>query len=215
MLAPMTGEDPGASGQPPDEPKILNPWITAPLAIVAVIVAVGLGLVFGRGEAHQPPTAGTAPMGEAVERTTGSPPDEPTSAAAVPSAGAAKALPTSAFDPPLTGGSVWVKTPSGKTLCQIIVFEDHRPHEPTRTDRVGCVVESSDPAPACCVGVNADGELNWFMGNAGNPDFITLEYGILYRALGWTVEPTPEGTTFTNDRTGHGMLVSVEGVEAF
>lgn len=120
-----------------------------------------------------------------------------------------------AFDPPLAGGAVWVKTPSGKTLCQILVLEDPGPHEPTRTDRVACGVEFSYPAPACCVAVDADGEFDWFNGNAGNPDFITLEYGIAYHALGWTIEPAPEGTTFSNDRTGHGMSVSVDGVEAF
>lgn len=203
------------SGEPTDEPKGLNPWIIASLGIVAVIVAVGLWLVLGRGEAHQPPTASLAPVSEATVPTTALPPDEPTSARRAPSAAAAKTLPTNAFDPPLTGGSVWVRTPSGKTLCQILVFEDQRPHEPARTDKVACVVESSYPAPACCVSVEADGEFNWFNGNAGNPDFVTLEYGIAYHALGWTIEPTPDGTTFTNDSTGHGMFVSVEGVEAF
>ena len=33
--------------------------------------------------------------------------------------------------------------------------------------------------------------------------------------MGWTIEASEDGTRFTNDGTGHGMFISVEGVEAF
>jgi hypothetical protein len=42
-----------------------------------------------------------------------------------------------------------------------------------------------------------------------------MAYGTAYRALGWTVHPGGDGTMFTNDATGHGMFVRVEGVEQF
>ncbi len=119
-------------------------------------------------------------------------------------------------DSPFTGGSAWVKTPSGKTYCQVLVYEDHRPHtQEPRRDTVSCGVEFNFPTEACGVWVNADGDWDWFCGNAGNPDFITLAYGTPYRVLGWTIESTLEGTTFTNDATGHGMFVSVDRVEPF
>ena len=49
----------------------------------------------------------------------------------------------------------------------------------------------------------------------GEQSFTTLAYGTTYRALGWTITPTSDGTTFTNDTTGHGMNVGVQGVEPF
>jgi hypothetical protein len=33
--------------------------------------------------------------------------------------------------------------------------------------------------------------------------------------VGWTIEADEAGTRFTNDRTGHGMVVAVDGVRAF
>jgi len=36
-----------------------------------------------------------------------------------------------------------------------------------------------------------------------------------YSAVGWTIEASEEGTRFTNDDTGHGMVIAVEGAQAF
>ena len=52
------------------------------------------------------------------------------------------------------------------------------------------------------------------VGNLGAIPAVTLDYRT-YSALGWTIEATRDGTRFTNDRTGHGMFVAVEGVETF
>jgi hypothetical protein len=52
-------------------------------------------------------------------------------------------------------------------------------------------------------------------GDMGNQSYITLAYGTTYRALGWTITPTSDGTTFTYDATGHGMTVGVQGVKPF
>ena len=94
------------------------------------------------------------------------------------------------FRSALAGGAVWVKTPSGKTLCQILVLEDPGPRTNShRQGRMRSGVQLS--SPACCVAVDADGEFDWFNGNAGNPDFITLEYGIAYHALDGPSNPRP------------------------
>jgi hypothetical protein len=42
---------------------------------------------------------------------------------------------------------------------------------------------------------------------------VVLAYGKTYN--GWTILPTSDGTRFANDRTGHGMFVSIENVYAF
>jgi hypothetical protein len=43
----------------------------------------------------------------------------------------------------------------------------------------------------------------------------TLTYGQTYHIQGWTALPNSDGTRFTNDGTGHGMLVSIENVSSF
>lgn len=69
--------------------------------------------------------------------------------------------------------------------------------------------------------VNAAGRLTWNYANlpaAGenDPAYDTvLTYGQPFHSYGWTVDPSFEGTRFTNDRTGHGMFVSIDGVSAF
>ncbi len=67
-------------------------------------------------------------------------------------------------------------------------------------------------APANGVRVSANGDWEWVTGDMGNQSYTTLTYGTAYRALGWTVTPTDDGTTFANDATGHGMTVRVQGV---
>lgn len=61
--------------------------------------------------------------------------------------------------------------------------------------------------------VDAAGSLTW--NNTGSEDpgissdnNYTLSNGEVYSAAGWTIRPTKDGTTFTNDGTGHGMFVS-------
>jgi hypothetical protein len=40
----------------------------------------------------------------------------------------------------------------------------------------------------------------------GHPP-TTLDYGQTYHINGWTILPSGDGITFTNDGTGHGMTV--------
>jgi hypothetical protein len=64
------------------------------------------------------------------------------------------------------------------------------------------------------INVTADGNVQFLAGNLGSLPAITLDYRT-YLAVGWTIAVTREGTRFTNDRTGHGMFVTIDRVEVF
>lgn len=104
-------------------------------------------------------------------------------------------------------GFVFIQTKSGKTRCQL---DDQE---------VGCEAAFTnapeiDGAPANGVKLSAGGELSWVQGNLGAIPAVTLDYQT-YTAVGWTIEADENGTRFTNDSTGRGMVISVEGVETF
>jgi hypothetical protein len=42
-----------------------------------------------------------------------------------------------------------------------------------------------------------------------------MKWGTTYHRGNWTIYHDQNGTRFTNDRTGHGMFVSIENVYAF
>lgn len=115
--------------------------------------------------------------------------------------------PPPAQELPAENGYVFIQTKSGKTRCQL------------DTDEVGCEAPFTDApevdgAPANGVRVSAGGGIEWVVGNLGNIPAVTLDYRS-YRAVGWTIEATPDGTRFTNDGTRHGMFVAVERVDTF
>ena len=62
---------------------------------------------------------------------------------------------------------------------------------------------------------------NFHFGDEGNigaaypEDDLVLNYGQTLHTQGWTILPSSDGTRITNDRTGHGMFVSIENVYAF
>jgi hypothetical protein len=64
--------------------------------------------------------------------------------------------------------------------------------------------------------VNSDGAFSWQQGdlNVGSPT-TTMAYGQTYHRGNWTIYPDETGTRFVNDRTGHGMFVSVDNVYSF
>lgn len=104
-------------------------------------------------------------------------------------------------------GYVFIETKSGKTRCQINEAE------------VGCESAFTDSPeiegmPANGVRYTAEGQLAWVLGNIGAIPAVTLDYRT-YSAQGWTIDAREDGTTFTNDRTGRGMMISIEGVETF
>jgi hypothetical protein len=56
--------------------------------------------------------------------------------------------------------------------------------------------------------------VQWVLGNLGDIPVVTIDY-LTYQAQGWRIKADIEGTRFTNDRTGHGMFVSIDNVETF
>lgn len=108
---------------------------------------------------------------------------------------------------PDESGYVFIETKSGQTRCQI------------NKDSVGCEAPFTDSPMqdgehANGVHITASGSVQWVLGNLGAIPTVTLDYKI-YGAQGWTIDATIDGTRFTNDRTGHGMFVSIEKVDTF
>lgn len=106
------------------------------------------------------------------------------------------------------GDSVYVGTKSGKTACQVTV------------NYVSCIVQFVGRTPliygqpANVVMITYEGIMDWTIGDGGQLKTRTLDYGTIYHALGWTITPTSEGTSFRNDATSRGMTVNVDGARA-
>ena len=123
--------------------------------------------------------------------------------AAVPDTGDAVTLPVNPY------GYVVVQTAGGGTQCIV------------ETTFVGCQSDSTKWQKRADgsgsyhgVRINPDGTGSWVDGNLGAAAPTTLA-DQTYRAQGWTIVSSPSGLRFTNDRTGHGALVSVDGVQTF
>lgn len=173
-------------------------------ATAAVLIAITV-LVAGCTRSTDGAPVATAPSGE-----------EPTFPTPRPTRTTPPSAPprTETTAPPPRGevlrpqnGYVFIETRSGQTRCQL------------STDAVGCEAPFRNPpdidgVPATGVNISADGALRWVVGNLGAIPTVTLDYRT-YSAVGWTIDATDAGTRFTNDRTGHGMFVAVEGVETF
>jgi hypothetical protein len=84
-------------------------------------------------------------------------------------------------------------------------------------DAVVCQGEF-DHAPELGAGAvtNGDGTFRWEVGNLSIYSSTTnMQYGHTYHRGNWSIYHADNGTRFTNDRTGHGMFVSIESVYAF
>jgi len=202
-----------ASEPDEDAPRQQWPfWVTAAAVGLSLsLVAVAAVLAYRHIGAERPTTvvAPTPPI------TATSPPPPPRPAAAPPPM--QDSTPTMTVQPaspavvalPTRGGSVFVRTRSGKTVCQMSAGD------------VRCNVDFLRPTPivnglpATGVMATARGSWQWLVGDPGDPEYQILGYGTTYRALGWTITPTSDGTTFINDANGHGMTVSVEGFTPF
>lgn len=109
--------------------------------------------------------------------------------------------------PPNESGYVFIATKSDQTRCQL------------NEESVGCEAPFTnspmqDGERANGVNMSADGKVAWIVGNLGDIPAVTIDYRT-YSAVGWTIDATAEGTRFTNQRTGHGMFVSIEKVDTF
>jgi hypothetical protein len=108
---------------------------------------------------------------------------------------------------PDSSGYVFIETKSGQTRCQL--------NEQT----VGCEAQFTNSplqegVRANGVNLSADGNIQWIVGNLGDIPVQPIDYRT-YSAVGWTIDATADGTRFTNQRTHHGMFVSIEKVDTF
>ncbi len=111
--------------------------------------------------------------------------------------------------PPNQYGYVVVETASGDTQCIV------------ETTFVGCQTDGTKwqphadgSGPYHGVRINTDGTGSWVDGNLGAAAPTTLA-DQTYRAQGWTIVSGPSGMRFTNDKTGHGAVVSIQSVQPF
>lgn len=189
-----------------EPPRRWPAWVTAgAVAASLVVVGVAAWVAMPHLRSAQAPVSLPTPAAQPSPA-----PPVPSSATAHPAA-----LPAPPPQPPApvalsaSGGSVYVKTISGKTVCQVTA------------GNVACNVDFTratptvNGMPASGIEVTSRGAWQWLFGDPGNPDYNTLSYGETYRAIGWTITPTTGDTTFMNDATGHGMTVSVEGFSTF
>jgi hypothetical protein len=140
-----------------------------------------------------PPSTTTSPI--PAPPTTPTPPASPTAPAG--------AIPL----PPDQNGYVFIETKSGLTRCQI------------DKDSVGCEAPFTnsplqDGEHANGVSITAGGSVQWVLGNLGAIPTVTIDYKT-YDAQGWTINASAAGTRFSNNRTGHGMFVSIDNVSPF
>ena len=174
------------------------------LAVVLALAAVLTGC-----QSSTPGTPITSPKSPTEPNFPTSRPTRPTAAPTktlTPAPTTTAAAPGAEVLPP-ENGYVFVETKSGKTRCQLSTAE------------VGCEAQfTTSPVMngmhANGVRVTADGEVSWLVGNLGDIPAVTLDYRT-YSAVGWTIQASEDGTRFTNDGTGHGMIVAIEGVQAF
>lgn len=152
------------------------------------------------------PQSPTEPSFPTARPTRSSPAPSPSTTAAAPSPSAA-APPAGAAPLQPENGYVFVETKSGRTRCQL-----------SKQD-VGCESDFTD-APvidgehATGVRLTPDGHIKWVVGNLGDIPVVTLDYR-KYSAVGWTIDASEDGTRISNDGSGHGMVIAVEGVKTF
>jgi hypothetical protein len=174
---------------------------------LALVLALGAALT--GCQTSTPGTAVTSPKSPTEPNFPTSRPTRPTAApptTVTPAPTSTAAAPGAKVLPP-ENGYVFIETKSGKTRCQL------------NEEEVGCEAQFTnspvlDGTRANGVRLTANGEVSWLVGNLGDIPVVTLDYRT-YSAVGWTIDASEGGTRFTNDRTRHGMVVAIDGVQAF
>ncbi len=173
-------------------------WLVA----CATLIAACSSAVDGRPTAEP----GAGPTEPSFPTARPIPPPQPTQPTPAPTS--APQTPAGAIPlPPNDNGYVFIETKSGKTRCQIA------------SGSVGCEAPftnspMTEGEHANGVNITADGAVQWILGNLGAIPTVTIDYRT-YQAQGWTIAADVSGTRFTNDRTGHGMYVSIDNVHTF
>lgn len=176
------------------------------LALAAALLLAGCSTTVDGNPTAAPGGSGPPEPSLRTPRPTTAPPS--TSTPAAPPSSSTPGKPGDAIAlPPDENGYVFIETKSGRTRCQI------------STRQVDCEAEfTNSPLKggehANGVSVSSDGTVQWVLGNLGDIPVVTIDY-LTYRAEGWKIDADVEGTRFTNDRTGHGMFVSIDNVETF
>jgi hypothetical protein len=174
-------------------------WTTAGVLAVGLLLAGCQSTVDGNPRGNGPsPTEPSFPTSQPSRTTPTTPSPTPSGTTAAPPAAEALAP---------QNGYVFIATKSGQTRCQISATE------------VDCEAPFTNPptvngAPANGVRLTAGGQVEWMSGNLGDIPVVTIDYRS-YSAVGWTIVATEDGTRFTNDGTGHGMSVAIQGVQVF
>jgi hypothetical protein len=137
---------------------------------------------------------------------------------------AAVAFPALASADPSAGHFVNVRIPSPSMRC-MVGSDDRDGAGPNVVCQTGGFPEAPmDPPPSAGwhgdpsvlhrdqAIITASGQFIWRTANLGlappgQPD-IALANGQTYHFEGWTLAPTKDGITFTNDATGHGMVIA-------
>lgn len=177
-------------------------FVSALLAAGALLSGCQSSIEGTPATSPQSPTEPSFPTARPTRSSPAPPPS--TTAAAPPSTSHA---PSGATPLNPQNGYVFIETKSGKTRCQL-----------SKQD-VGCESDFAD-APmidgehANGVRLTADGNIKWVLGNLGDIPVVTLDYR-KYSAVGWTIDASEDGTRISNDGTGHGMTIAVEGVKTF
>jgi hypothetical protein len=110
----------------------------------------------------------------------------------------------------------YVRTESGKVRC--VISAGDAACERTSADGFPDAPPSQFGGHWNVAGVDASGDFRWSEGNIGggaDDQDVVLVYGQTYRFKGWTIVSTVDGTRLTNDGTGRGMLVAIDGVSSF
>jgi hypothetical protein len=113
---------------------------------------------------------------------------------------------------PATAAADNYVTQSHKVLCAVTPDSSLPPGE-----HVVCQGHFAQaPELGAAAVTDGDGAFRWEVGNlnVGNPT-TTMAYGQTYHHGNWTINPDETGTRFLNDRTGHGMFVSIDNVSSF
>jgi hypothetical protein len=110
----------------------------------------------------------------------------------------------------------YVRTESAKVRC--VISADNAACERTSADGFPDAPPNQFGGHWNVASVDARGEFRWSEGNIGggaDGQDVVLVYGQSYRFKGWTILSTFDGTRLTNDSSGRGMFVAVDGVSPF
>lgn len=177
-------------------------WWIVIVAVVVIGACVIAAVVFGAELFRGMTSHASKPQNPS------SSPAQITSTTSAPTSTSSSAAPNGETLSPHSNGIVYVVTKSGKTQCQVseqsVICEAAFTQSPEingkRANEVKVAAAGGDP--------------QWSSANAAKQDNFTMDYKT-YQAQGWTIAATVDGTRFTNQKSNHGMFVSIDSVQGF